>query len=93
MNLTIAIEPGLTPYRQYLEEKGYRVVDLDETTLGQADAMVVSGVNHRFMGINDIDTQRRLVLAEGLTPSEVEGRIRFLERVDHMRPDNDGQGR
>lgn len=93
MDLTVAMEPSLTPYRLYLEDKGYRVVPLDENALEQADVVVVGGTDHQFMGMSDLEYQRKIILAEGLTPSEVEGRIKSLERNAFLRPDNDGQGR
>lgn len=93
MQRIIAVEEGLTPYRQYLADRGYQVVDMDHDSIRRADAVVIGGMDDRFMGIADIETEKRVIMARGLTPPEVEDRIRYLERVRYMGPDNDGQGR
>ncbi len=92
MHRLVAMEDGLTPYRRHLEERGYQVVGMEPENLRRAQAVVVSGTDDRFLGMTDISTEKRVVLAKGLTPDEVENRIQHLERV-HLGPDNDGQGR
>ncbi len=92
MNRLVAMEDGLSSYRRHLEDRGYQVVGMDPENMRRAQAVVVSGIDDRFLGMADIDTEKRVVLAAGLTPAEVESRIQHLERV-HLGPDNDGQGR
>jgi hypothetical protein len=74
----IAIEPNLTPIKDYLSSKGYSVesINLDKQTAragdaGNYDAYVVTGLNTNFMGIQDRETDALVIDAEGMTPEQI----------------------
>lgn len=75
MERVIAVEEGLTPVKEFLQEKGYRVVDIKR---GQrADAAVVSGMDDNFMNMENAVMDGPVVNAQGMTPQDV---LRELER-------------
>ncbi len=74
----IAIEPNLTPIKDYLSNRGYDVesINLDKQTADKADrghydAYVVTGLNTNFMGIQDRETDALVIDAEGMTPEQI----------------------
>lgn len=75
MDKKIAIEPNLTPVKEYLTQKGFDVdsVNLSESAnkLQGYDAIVVSGMNTDFLGMEDTSTKAVVINAKGLTPEEV----------------------
>ncbi|MGE4282691.1 MAG: YkuS family protein [Clostridia bacterium] len=82
MGKKIAIEPALTPVREYLNDKGYNVVNLthgmrkDSTDYKQFDAIIVTGMSDDFAGMEDTKTDAVVIDASGLTPAEVENQIK-----------------
>jgi imidazolonepropionase-like amidohydrolase len=75
MERTIAVEEGLTPVKEYLQEKGYQVVSIKK---GQkADAAVVSGMDDNFMNMEDVVMGAPVINAQGMTPQDV---LQALER-------------
>lgn len=82
----IGIEPALTPIRDYLNEKGYDVINLshgmrkDSTNYNQFDAIVVTGMSDDFLGMEDTKTDAVIIDASGLTPAEVENQIKQRTR-------------
>lgn len=84
MNQKVAIEPGLTPVRDYLSNKGYRVETVDfskEHTkqMDKYDAFIVTGMNNNFLGVNDTNTRAVVIDASGMTAEQVfhELQLRF----------------
>ena len=74
MERKIAVEEGLTPFKEFLQQKGYQVVSL---RAGQhADAAVVSGMDSNFMNMEDVTMDAPVISAQGRTPAEV---LRELE--------------
>lgn len=76
----IAVEQNLTPVKDYLSGEGYDVecIDFNEQSsanLQGFDAIVVTGQDSNFLGINDTQTAAPVINADGLTPEEVAGRI------------------
>ncbi len=76
----IAVEQDLSPVKNYLSGKGYNVecIDFNEQSsanLQGFDAIVVTGQNSNFLGVNDTQTDAPVINADGLTPEEVAGRI------------------
>lgn len=72
----IAIEPNLTPIKDYLSSKGLNVesVDFDKKAAGSGgkyDAYVVSGMKTNIMGMQDISTKAVVINAAGLTAEQV----------------------
>jgi hypothetical protein len=76
MNKTIAVEHNLTPVIEYLSEKGYKVKDIDfgreyGKNIDKYDAVVVTGMNKDFLGVQDIVSKIPVIDAKGLTAEEV----------------------
>ncbi|HHW91433.1 MAG TPA: YkuS family protein [Firmicutes bacterium] len=78
MGRRVAVEEQLTPVKEYLQARGYQVVELRPHV--EADAVVVSGQNENMLGGHTIATTGPVINAEGMTPEEVyrqlEGRPR-----------------
>ncbi len=76
MKHKLAIEPALTPIKEYLSEKGYQVDSMstygDSSNIhGKYDAYIVTGMNSNLMGISDTSTKAVVINAQGLTPEQV----------------------
>lgn len=77
INKKIAIEPNLSPIRDFLANKGFQVETIEhspESARYNSDefaAIVVTGQNKNFLGIKDTDTKTPVINASGLTPQEV----------------------
>ena len=72
----IAVEPGLTPVKELLSNKGYSVESIDmlnepSKIQNKYDAIVVSGMASNFLGIHDTDTNAVVINASGMTPEQV----------------------
>jgi hypothetical protein len=74
---TIAVEPGLSNVRQYLESKGFQCVDIrDGQPQGQAAVIVQTGADKNLMGMQDVVHDVPCISAAGLTPEQVYERVR-----------------
>lgn len=75
MNGKIAIEPSLTNVKNYLNQKGYSVDNINfgdsSKNLQEYDAIVVTGQNSNFLGYEDAQTKAVVIKADGLTPEQV----------------------
>lgn len=76
----IAVQKGLTPVQDYLAEQGYEVetIDYDAFTKAQNedyDAIVLTGMNKNFLGIEDTVTSAPVIDATGMTPEEIHEQI------------------
>lgn len=72
----IAVQKGLTPVQEYLEDQGYTVetVEFDAFTKAQNedyDAIVLTGMSKDFLGMQDTATDAPVIDATGMTPEEV----------------------
>jgi len=72
----IAVQRDLTPVQEYLEERGYEVetIDFDAFTRAQSeeyDAIVLTGINKNFLGMEDTATDVPVIDASGMTPEEI----------------------
>lgn len=72
----IAIEPALTPIKDYLTGKGFNVecVNLGKqntSNMSGYDVFVVTGMNANVMDIQQTQTKAIVINADGLTPEEV----------------------
>ncbi len=72
----IAVQRGLTPVQEYLSGHGYDVetVDFDAFSKSQDedyDAIIVTGMNNDFLGMQDTATGAPVIDATGMTPEEV----------------------
>jgi galactitol-specific phosphotransferase system IIB component len=80
MNRTIAVEHNLTPIKEYLMEKGYQVETIDFSSeysknIDKYDALVVTGMNSDFLGVQDTVSKIPVINAKGLTEEEVFNQI------------------
>ncbi len=74
MNQKIAIEPNLTPIKDYLTKKGYSVETMDYgqgATKNNYDAIIVAGVETNIMGIQDTSSKAVVINADGMTEEQV----------------------
>ncbi|MGI6778965.1 MAG: YkuS family protein [Acetivibrionales bacterium] len=76
MNQRIAIEPNLTPIKEYLSRRGYNVDQISFNELAPAEgnnyaAFIVSGMNTDFMGMNDTNSKTVVIDVKGMTPEQV----------------------
>jgi hypothetical protein len=67
----IAMEDGLDPFKRHLQEKGFKVVDMNASDLHRPDAVVVSGMDKDFGGNLAIETEAPVFDASGKTPEEI----------------------
>ncbi len=74
----IAVEQGLRPFQQALETAGFLVVEIkdpNDVNRHGAQAVVVSGMDRDFMGIDD-SRRSPVITAAGRTPEEVVREVR-----------------
>lgn len=73
----VAIEQDLSNVKEYLQKNGYTVECLESVkdNLDAFDAIVVTGLNTNFMGIEDTTTKATVINANGLTPEDVRSRL------------------
>jgi hypothetical protein len=79
----VAIEPGLSPIREYLSKQGFQVEDLNNTTANQQNqskysAIIISGQDQNLMGMEDIVQNCPVINCDGLTPEQVHDRLNRL---------------
>lgn len=79
--IVVAIEKGLSPVKELLEQSGYRVVGLEDVALQSVDAIVVRGSDDNMTGRQDSKSRAPVIEATGLTPEEV--RAELDRRVVH----------
>ncbi|WP_339064187.1 YkuS family protein [Tepidibacillus marianensis] len=65
----IAVEQSLQAVKDYLQNQGHEVFDLNQNV--QADAYVISGQDKDVLGMQDVTTKASVLNAKGLTPEEV----------------------
>ncbi len=82
LNKKIGVEPTLTPVKDFLNEKGYDVVNINygvqegRTDYNQFDAIVINGITQNFLGIQGTVTASVVIDASGLTPVQIENEIK-----------------
>jgi galactitol-specific phosphotransferase system IIB component len=80
MNRKIAVEQSLTPVKDFLVQKGYSVDSVNFSkeftgSMDEYDAVVVTGVNENFLGVEDTNTKAAVINARGLTAEEIQNLI------------------
>lgn len=81
MHRKVAVENNLHSVGQYFHNNGFQVDLFDDSeldTIGAVsnyDAIIISGMNQNFMGVEDVFTNTPIVSVEGMTPEEVFNRI------------------
>ncbi|MCL8208433.1 MAG: YkuS family protein [Actinomycetia bacterium] len=73
--LTVAVDAELTPVADALKAAGFRVVGLD-ADLGRVQAVVVDGMEKRFLGMNRPSTPAPVIEARGLSAQQVVAEVR-----------------
>lgn len=76
----IAIEPSLRHVEQFLRGNGMEVVGISTNAARDADAFVISGMDHNVMGMAEASTGRPVISVVGKTPQEV------LRQINHSIP-------
>lgn len=71
MRRVIAVEDTLGNIRQMLENEGYEVLRMGDDGFKEADAVVVSGLEDNYMGIEDRQTEAFVLNARGRQPEEI----------------------
>ncbi len=77
----IAVQEGLTPIVNYLVESGYKVSQFNarqkanKDFLDGFDAVVMTGMDDNFMGIQTTNNNRPFIEARGMTPEDVKTAI------------------
>ena len=73
----VAVAAELTPIRRRLEERGYRVVPLEEAFHGDGGplAVVVSGVDDNVAGAATVRSRAPVISAAGRTAEEVAAEV------------------
>ena len=74
----VAVEKNLSKIVDFLEARGYEVVQMDEADLDTVDAIVVSGADINLMNIQDTLTEVPVINASGKTSDEI---LQELERI------------
>ena len=71
----IAVQEGLKTFKDYLSNKGYSVEVIKNNdsfnNFKNFDAVVLSGMNKDFLGIQDTKTRVPVIDATGMTPEDV----------------------
>lgn len=76
MSIRVAVEPDLSPVKDFLKGKGYQVESINfneqsSNNTNKFDVFVVTGLNTNFMGMNDTNTKAVVIQAAGMTPEQV----------------------
>lgn len=71
MNKVIAVEDNLASVKNFLAEKGCRVIDVQAAKNNKVDAVVLSGSDENLMGMQDVLINAPIINAKGRTPQEV----------------------
>lgn len=85
---TVAVEHGLDPVKSYLENQGYRVVELasENANVGQAGCICITGADKNVMGMQEIIADCPVVSCDGLSPLEVYERVKTYIQPERSRP-------
>ncbi|WP_026973728.1 YkuS family protein [Alicyclobacillus contaminans] len=75
----VAVERGLEPVRQYLQQQGCHVVDVvndGSAVAQQAACMCITGGDKDVMGMEDVIADIPVVNCDGLSPEQVYQRVK-----------------
>lgn len=79
----IGIEKGLTSVKDYLNQHGYMANEIDfsqkndKSFIKNLDAIVLTGIDDNFLGIQNISTDVPVIDAAGLRPEDI---VNLIER-------------
>lgn len=74
----VAVERGLDPVKNYLEQQGCQVVDMDTASSNVQDAacLCITGGDKDVMGMEDVVVDCPVVSCDGLSPEQVFSRVK-----------------
>ncbi|MFD1673547.1 YkuS family protein [Alicyclobacillus fodiniaquatilis] len=74
---SVAVEQGLTPVKQYLEQQGCQVIDMATNNQPQEGvcAIVITGADKNLMGIQTVLNNVPVISADGLSAEDVYNRV------------------
>lgn len=81
MKKKVAIEQNLDNVKEYLEERGIKTEQfsgsqlINSSKISKYDAIIVSGSNKDFLGMEDAKTKVPVIDATGMTPQEIYNNI------------------
>ncbi len=82
MHKKVAVEKDLHNVKQYFEKQGFQVDTIHDTeldtigTVSEYDAIIISGLNKDFLGIEDTNTKAPIINAAGKTAEEIFNRVK-----------------
>lgn len=71
VNTVVAVEDGLVPVKNYLTEQGCQIINVDSAKNQQVDAVILSGMDTNFLGMEGIMIDAPIISAQGMTPEEL----------------------
>lgn len=80
--MKIGIERSLTNVKSLLEQNNYDVIEMDDSKTGikraqnKLDAIIVSGMDSNFLGMQDTFSKTPVITANGKTAEEVYSELR-----------------
>lgn len=75
MNIVVAVEDNLGPVKDYLADRGCRLVDMKRATQSDVKAVVISGSDADITGMQTMVAQVPVINARGQSPQEIWERI------------------
>lgn len=75
---TVAVEHGLAPVKDYLQQQGCQVIEVNSAAdwSNNAACMCITGADKNLMGIQDVEHDVPIVSCDGLTPEQVYQRVK-----------------
>jgi hypothetical protein len=67
----VAVESNLTNVDQALQSGGFQTVGLEDSSLNDVSAIIVSGQDKNFLGMQDTSRKIPVINAEGLSAEDV----------------------
>lgn len=78
--MKIAVSPVLSHIKEHLSEEGFDVITFENKNFarlpGEVSAVVISGLDKNFLGMEDLQAQIPVINAEGRTPEEISMEIK-----------------
>ncbi len=77
----VAVQKGLGPIKNHLENEGFKVKEFDnrkktaKNYLNKFDAVVITGESKDFMGIEDTLTNASIINADGMSAEDVKNEL------------------
>ncbi|HHW01383.1 MAG TPA: YkuS family protein [Thermoanaerobacterales bacterium] len=68
MKKTVAVDDSLSPIKRTLEREGYSITRMGDI---KADAIIVSGIDDNFMGMEDVMQNIPIINAQGKTAEQI----------------------